>query len=226
MTPGILSAFLIALGAGAARTQLVTFDGARAGEAPPGFSCALTGKGRPGAWAVVKDEGAPSTPNVLAQTDEDATGYRFPLCVLDAVSAADVDVSVRFKPVKGSADQAAGLIWRYRDRDNYYLLRANALENNVVMYKVAAGRRSDLKPKGAGLFAYGKRAKVPSGAWGTLRVRAKGPLFEAYFNGQKLFEVEDRTFTTAGRAGIWTKADSVTYFDDLRVEVEANEEGS
>jgi hypothetical protein len=195
----------------------VGLDEQKAGEPPRGMSCALTGKGRPGVWTVVGDATAPTPPNVLAQTDQDATGYRFPVCVLDAVSVADVDLSVRFKPVKGSVDQAAGLVWRYRDPDNYYLLRANALENNLVLYKVEAGKRSDLKPKGAGMFAYGKKTKVASGVWGTLRVVAQGALFQAYLNGEKLFEVEDRTFVGAGQIGVWTKADSVTYFDDLRI---------
>jgi len=194
-----------------------TFDDQKPGEAPRGMSCALTGKGRAGVWKVVRDETAPTRPNALAQTDEDSTGYRFPLCVLDDVSLADVDLSVRFKPVKGAADQAAGIVWRWRDKDNYYLLRANALENNLVLYKVEAGKRSDLKPKGAGMFAYGKKATVSSGVWGALRVVARGARFEAYLNGDRLFEVEDRTFTGPGRVGVWTKADSVTYFDDLRV---------
>ena len=196
---------------------VVSFDDQRAGQPPRGMSCATTGKGRPGVWTIVTDDMAPSRPNVLAQTDEDSTGYRFPVCVVDGVSVADVDLSVRFKPVKGATDQAAGIVWRYRDKDNYYLLRANALENNLVLYKVEAGKRNDLKPKGAGMFAYGKKARIAAGAWGTLRVVAKGALFEAYLNGDKLFEVEDGTFTNPGTIGVWTKADSVTYFDDLRI---------
>jgi hypothetical protein len=211
-------AVLLTLGlAHAAAAQVSTFDDQKPGEPPRGFSCVLTGRGRPGVWIVMSDSTAPTQPNVLAQTDEDATGYRFPACVLDAVWAADVDLSVRFKPVKGSADQAAGVVWRYRDKDNYYLLRANALENNLVLYKVEAGRRSDLKPRGAGMFSYGKKARVPSGTWSTLRVLAKGALFEAHLNGEKVFEVEDRTFTEAGKVGVWTKADSVTYFDDMKI---------
>lgn len=203
----------------AATAQPSGFDDQRAGEAPLGFTCDRTGRGRGGVWLIVRDDTAPSPPYVLAQTDADATGYRFPVCVLDAISAKNVDLSVRFKPVKGSGDQAAGLVWRYRDKDNYYVLRTNALEDNVVLYKVENGKRTDLKPKGAGLFAYGKKAKVPSGAWGELRVVAKGDLFEAYVGGQKLFEVQDLTFTELGKVGVWTKADSITYFDDFRVTV-------
>lgn len=217
MSPGAATVLWLVLGAPLTGTRAVSFDEQQAGEPPREMSCALTGKGRPGVWTVVSDPTAPTPPHVLAQTDQDPTGYRFPLCVLDAVSAADVDLSVRFKPMEGSVDQAAGLVWRYRDPDNYYLLRANALENNLVLYKVEAGKRSDLKPRGAGLFAYGKKAKVAPGAWGALRVVAKGALFEAYLDGQKLFEVEDRAFAGAGKVGVWTKADSVTHFDDLRV---------
>ena len=105
-------------------------------------------------------------------TDEDGTSYRFPVCVVDAVVAVDLDLSVRFKPVSGAGDQAAGLVWRYRDPDNYYIVRANALENNVVLYKVEKGKRTDLDPRG-GAFAYGKKARVPSGTWSTLRVVAR-----------------------------------------------------
>lgn len=203
----------------ASTTQEVTFDAQKAGEPPAGFTCALTGSGRPGAWKVVEDATAPSRPNVLAQMDEDATGYRFPVCVLEGVAAKDVDLSVRFKPVRGTKDQAAGLVWRYRDNDNYYVVRANALEGNVVLYKVERGKRTDLKPKGAGLFAYGKKANVAAGAWGLLRVTARGHVFEVYLGGDKLLEVEDVTFSGTGKVGLWTKADSVTYFDDLRVDV-------
>jgi hypothetical protein len=221
MTRGITSIVALVLATRTPVPQVVSFDDGKVGQGPGGFSCGLTGKGRPGTWVVVKDETAPTPPNVLAQTDGDSTGYRFPVCVLDAVSAADVDVSVCFKPVSGAADQAGGIVWRYRDQDNYYLLRANALENNLVLYKVEGGKRTDLKPKGAGMFAYGKKAKVASNSWGTLRVTAHGTTFEAYLNGEKLFEVEDRTFTAPGKVGVWTKADSVTYFDDLSLTVVA-----
>jgi len=197
--------------------QIINFDGDETGKSPKGFSQALTGKGKIGVWLVTKDETAPSKPNVLAQTDMDETGYRFPLCVFDGVSVKDADISVKFKPIKGKVDQAAGLVWRYRDQNNYYIVRANALENNVVLYKVEKGKRTDLDPKGAGFFAYGRKAKVPSGQCSTLRVVAKGNLFETYLNGEKLFEVEDNTFTAAGKVGLWTKADSYTLFDDLSI---------
>jgi hypothetical protein len=122
----------------------------------------------------------------------------------------------RLRRVSGRVDQGAGIVWRYQDEDNYYVVRANALENNVVAYKVEKGKRSNIGVKGAG-SAYGVNTEIPSGQWNSLRVVSDGELFEIYSNHRKLFEVEDATFAEAGRVGLWTKADSVTYFDDLTV---------
>lgn len=198
---------------GLAQTRTVDFTQDAVGTPPAGFTFGHTAKvGAPGRW-VVQAEGANK---VLAQADPDSTRARFPVAVLTGVSAADVDLAVRFKPVSGKVDRAAGLVWRFRDEDNYYIVRANALEGNVVLYKVKNGRRSDLPVKGEGR-TYGKKAEVPSGTWGTLRVVARGPRFEVYYNGAKLYEVEDTTFGAPGKVGVWTKADSVTLFDDLTV---------
>jgi hypothetical protein len=213
-----LFVFVFMVMAVAAQAQNFSFDDQEPGEPPKGMACALTGKGRPGSWKVLADETAPSAPNVLAQTDDDRTSYRFPVCVAAGPSAADLDLSVRFKPRSGSEDQAAGLVWRYRDADNYYIVRANALENNVVLYKVEGGRRTDLPLRGEGR-TYGKKTPVPSGAWSTLAVSVRGSRFEVVFNGAKLYEVEDATFAGPGRVGVWTKADSVTHFDDLKLTI-------
>jgi len=212
----IFFSLLIALMPTLAFAQTINFDNDEVSKPPKGFSTALTGRGKLGNWVVIKDDTAPSKPNVLAQTDMDATSYRFPVCVFDALSATDVDLSVKFKTVKGREDQAGGIVWRYKDNDNYYIVRANALENNVVLYKVEKGKRTDLPLKGVG-WTYGKKAKVPSGQWNTLRLAAKGNLFAVYFNVEKLYEVEDSTFTGAGKVGLWTKADSFTLFDDLSI---------
>lgn len=212
----VISLFFLAALTTLAQTTTINFDKDKVGQAPKGFTTALTGQGRAGVWVVTKDDSAPKQKQVLAQTDEDNTSYRFPLCIYDNLSVKDVDVSVRFKPISGKRDQAAGLVWRLKDANNYYIVRANALENNVVLYKVENGRRTDLPLKGEGR-TYGKKVPVPSGQWSTLRVVAKSNLFEVYLNDAKLYEVEDSTFTEAGKVGLWTKADSVTYFDDLRV---------
>ena len=194
-------------------TRKVDFSDGAVGQPPKGFEFGHTAKvGAPGKW-IVQSEGENK---YLAQVDPDNTRSRFPLAVVTDVTAADVDVSVRFKPVSGRVDQAAGLVWRFQNEDNYYIVRANALENNVVLYKVQNGKRVDLPLKGEGR-TYGKKAQVTSGQWSTLRIVATGPRFEVYANGSKLYEVEDRTFTHAGKVGVWTKADSVTQFDDLTV---------
>lgn len=200
----------------AGKSFTYNFDSDAAGQSPAKFHTALTGQGAKGTWVVMADGSAPSQPNVLAQTSADRTSYRFPLAIADEGSFRDLDLSVRFKPVSGREDQAAGLVWRLRDANHYYLVRANALEGNVVLYKVQNGKRSDLPLKGEGR-TYGKKTSVPSGQWGELRVVATGNLFEVFLGDQKLYEVEDGTFPEAGKVGLWTKADSVTYFDDLRV---------
>ncbi len=196
--------------------QAVNFDNDEAGKPPKGFVFGLTGQGKPGVWVVRMDPTAPSTPNVLAQTDADPVSYRFPLCVYEGFTGRDVDVSVKYKPVSGREDRAAGIVWRYQDPDNYYIVRANANENNVVLYKVENGIRTDLPLVGKGR-TYGVKAPIPSGRWGALRVVAIGSRFEVYSNGVKLFEVEDATFPGAGKVGLWTKADSVTLFDDFTI---------
>jgi hypothetical protein len=195
------------------QTQKVDFEQDTIGQPPKGFVFGHTRKtGAAGRWIVEQEVGG----RYLAQLDADSTRNRFPVAVLSAVNAADVDLSVRFRPVSGRVDQAAGLVWRYQNEDNYYIVRANALEDNVVLYKVQNGTRTDLPVKGEGR-AYGKPAEVPAKEWSTLRVVAAGPRFEVYFNGRKLYEVQDTTFAQAGRVGVWTKADSVTHFDDITV---------
>ena len=196
-----------------AATRQVDFTQGAVGQPPAGFEFGHTaGVGKPGTWVIQTD----GSNKVLAQTDPDSTRSRFPVAVLSDVAPADVDLSVRFKPISGRVDQAAGLVWRYQNQDNYYIVRANALEDNVVLYKVEGGKRTDLPLKGEGR-TYGKKVDVPGGQWSTLRVVASGALFEVYFNGSKLYDVEDGTFTNGGKVGVWTKADSVTQFDDLTI---------
>jgi hypothetical protein len=194
-------------------TRKMDFSQDAIDQPPKGFEFGHTARvGRPGKW-IVQNDGANK---VLAQTDADSTRSRFPVAVVADLMTADGDVSVRFKPISGRVDQAAGLVWRYQNQDNYYIVRANALEDNVVLYKVENGRRIDLPVKGEGR-TYGKKTEVPGAQWSTIRVVATGRLFEVYFNGAKLYEVEDATFAQPGKVGVWTKADSVTQFDDLTV---------
>ena len=183
-----------------------SFDGGSPGSQPRGFSFARTGSGHAGSWIVRAAPDAPSAPNVLAQEDDDRTDYRFPVAVEDSATFGDVSLSVRCKAVSGRVDQACGIVWRYRDENNYYLARANALEDNVNFYYVQDGRRREVK---------GARLKVISGAWHELRADMRGDHVDVYFDGAKVIDARDSRFTTPGKVGVWTKADSRTLFDDL-----------
>jgi hypothetical protein len=184
----------------------VNFEDRPAGGPASSFETGLTGKGGPVRWELLQDESAPNGPTVLVETSGDRTSDRFPLAILKGFEARDVEVKVRFKPVSGKVDQAAGLMVRVRDEDNYYIARANALEGNVRLYKVVDGKRRQ--------FA-GVDAKVPAGKWQELVLRVEGDRLTVSLDGNELFSATDRTFAEAGRVGLWTKADSLTHFDDL-----------
>ncbi|MBI3616022.1 MAG: DUF1080 domain-containing protein [Candidatus Omnitrophica bacterium] len=185
------------------------FDEEETGKPPSHFSFGRTGAGRSGRWMIQADKEAPSGPNVLAQLDEDPTDYRFAIAVAEEPELRDFRLHVRCKAVAGRVDQAAGLVFRYQDENNYYVTRANALENNIRLYKVVGGRRQQ--------FA-GWDGPVTANAWHEYRVNAQGDHFEIYWDGQKVMDARDRTFSSAGKVGFWTKADSVIWFDDLTVQ--------
>ena len=193
----ILSVVLLA----AAAAETVNFDKAEAGKPPAGWTATQTGSGQ-AKWAVVEDATAPSKPNVLRQSGE-AT---YPVCLKDDSSLKDGFLEVRFKAISGREDQAAGLVWRAHDANNYYVARANALENNVTIYHTINGRRTEKKRTSM---------KVPANQWQTLRVDVRGNHFTVSLNGQKALDWDDDTFKDAGKVGLWTKADSVTLFDDF-----------
>ena len=184
-----------------ALAETVNFDDATSGAAPPGWTATKTGKGE-AKWTIEKDDTAPSKPNVLKQSGE-AT---YPVCLKNGTSLKDGFVEVKFKPIAGKEDQAGGLVWRARDSDNYYIGRANALEDNVTIYHTIKGKRTEKKRT---------NAKVASNQWHTLRVDFSGDHFTVTFDGKKAIEWDDQTFTEAGMVGVWTKADSVTLFDDF-----------
>jgi hypothetical protein len=200
---------IIGLLSGAAFADTVNFDNLKAGAPPPGWTATQTGSGS-AKWSVEKDDSAPSKTNVLKQSGQ-AT---FPVCIKDDTSLKDGFVEVKFKPVSGKEDQAGGVIWRAKDSNNYYIARANALEGNVVLYKTVTGKRSSLDIVGR-KGGYGVKETVASGQWHTLRVEFAGNHFKLIFDGKHLFDVEDTTFTESGKVGVWTKADSVTLFDDF-----------
>jgi len=193
----------------AAGQQLIyNFDSDPVGQMPAKFHSARTGQGPESKWAVMADPTAPSKPNVVAQSSTDTTDYRFPILIADEASFQDLDISVKFKAVSGRVDQAGGLVFRLKDPNNYYIVRANALEDNYRLYHVVNGSRRQ--------FA-GANFKVTSGAWHELRVEVVGNKFICYYDGVKKIEATDDTFKDAGKVGLWTKADSVTSFDDLKV---------
>lgn len=184
------------------------FDSETPGQLPRHFHEALTGRGSAGKWVVQSDTTAPSLPNVLAQVSADNTDYRFPIIIADDGAFADLDLAVKFKALSGKVDQAGGLIFRLKDANNYYVARANALENNFNLYKVVAGNRRKIS---------GNSMSVPAGHWHELRVEVRGNRITCYFDGTQNIEANDSTFGSPGKIGLWTKADSVTAFDDLTV---------
>jgi hypothetical protein len=179
------------------------------GAPPKGWTSAVTGSGT-AKWTVEKDDTAPSKPNVLKQSGEAA----YPIILNDDSSVKDGFVEVKGKALAGSEDQAIGVVWRAKDKDNYYVCRANALEGNVVLYKTVGGKRSSLDIVGR-KGGYGVKTTVEPKQWHALRVEFAGDTFKVIWNGKELFQVKDASLTEAGKVGLWTKADSVIVFDDF-----------
>jgi hypothetical protein len=177
------------------------FDTIAPGTLPADWTCGVTGKGSP-VWKVEADMSAPSKPNVLKQS---GTGT-FPWCVKHSAQITDGFVEVKFKPLAGREDQAGGLAWRFKDADNYYIARANALENNVSLYHTQNGRRITIKYV---------NAPVAANQWHTLRVEFAGKAIKVMLDGKVYIAVENDQIAGAGAVGVWTKGDSVTAFDDF-----------
>jgi hypothetical protein len=189
--------------------RAISFESTQVGIAPEGWTATLTGLGNP-KWTVESDETAPSKSKVLKQSGR-AT---YPLLLKSDTNIKDGFVEMKFKAVAGSQDRAAGIVWRARDAKNYYVTRANALEDNVVLYKTVDGVRSPLDIVGR-KGGYGTNVKVTLNTWHSLRIDFTASRFSVSYDGKQLFEVEDSTFTDAGQVGLWTKADSVTMFDEI-----------
>jgi len=183
---------------------LFNFENYPVGQTPSGWSEYLTGRGKPCHWEIRDDMGN----KVLAQVSSETPDYRFNLIVNNALQYKDVTISVRFKGVKGRGDQGGGPVWRFQDADNYYVARANPLENNFRLYKVVNGDRRMLKSASL---------RIETGKWYTLKITMQGNRIKCYFNGKLELETTDNTFPQAGKAGLWTKSDAVTYFDGFGV---------
>jgi hypothetical protein len=191
----------------AGEALFIDVSGVAPGSLPDGFTVARTGQGAPAAWAVQGDASVPSR-RAISQTSTDQTDYRFPLAIYEKLSVMDLDVKVRFKAVGGRVDRAGGIAIRLVDPNNYCVVRANALEDNVNFYHVVKGTRRQIR---------GASTRVTSDVWHTLGIKAEGQEFTISFDGKSLFSVQDRTFTNAGKVALWTKADSVTSFDALEI---------
>jgi hypothetical protein len=200
MTKLVLGALIGGL-ASTGRAETVTFDADPVGAPPPGWTSGSTGGGNP-RWTVEADPTAPGRSNVLRQSGS----APFPWCVKQGALLVDGIVEVKFKPLSGREDQAGGVVWRWKDGDNYYVARANALENNVSLYYTAGGRRRTLKYVDA---------PVAGNAWHTLRAEFKGTRIRVLLDGKPYIEVDDSHIAGTGAVGVWTKADSVTAFDDF-----------
>ncbi|MEP6656362.1 MAG: family 16 glycoside hydrolase [Betaproteobacteria bacterium] len=181
--------------------ETINFDADAAGAAPSGWTAGVTGRGTH-RWTVEADAGAPSKPNVMKQSGRGD----FPWCVKNDTSFADGHVEVKFKPIAGKEDQAGGLVWRWKDGDHYYVARANALENNVSLYYTQHGRRITIKYVDA---------PVAGKQWHTLRVEFDGKRIRVALDGKVYIEADDEHIGGPGRVGVWTKADSITLFDDF-----------
>ena len=186
---------------------MIAIDKMNLGSPPAGFTFARTGRGTDGQWRVVADPSA-SAGRVIEQTSTDRTDFRFPLAIPENLSAANLAVELRFKAVGGKIDQAAGIVVRLQDADNYYVARANALEDNVRFHRVVHGRREQLK---------GADLRVTANEWHQLGLRAEGERFTVSYDGKTLFSATDNTFSEAGGVALWTKADSVTRFDRIAI---------
>jgi hypothetical protein len=190
-----------AASAGSSGVQAVDFDREAVGAPPSGWVCGVTGSGQ-SRWLIAPEPGGSAPGHVLLQSGQGT----FPWCVQSGVNLQDGFVQVRFKPIAGREDQAGGVVWRFKDGDNYYVARANALENNVSLYYTERGNRKTLRYVDA---------PVPQGSWHTLRVEFSGTRIAVLLNGKRYIELNDSHLTGPGAVGVWTKADSVTAFDDF-----------
>ena len=189
-----------------------TFEENELGKLPVGWSQYFTGKGDSTSWKIIND----NNNKVLAQLSSDNPNYHFNVIVYNKFITKDVELEVKLKGVAGRKDQGGGFVWRFIDKDNYYVVRENPLEDNVVLYKVVDGDRSDLPVLGKGR-TYGVDVKPLGNNWNTLKLKVVGNLFTVYLNEKEIFQVRDETFTNAGKIGLWTKADAVSYFDNFKV---------
>ncbi len=188
--------------------SITGFDAQQPGALPEAWTAGATNPQGPVAnWAIAADPTAPTGPNVLAlsSTNHSSSGT-FNLCWMDRIPFRDGTIELAFKAVAGEEDQGGGPIWRVKDANNYYICRANPLEGNFRLYFVKDGARKQLASA---------KVEVTSGQWHQIKIAHIGTHIECWLNGIKLLEADDATIPESGGVGVWTKADAVTWFDDI-----------
>jgi hypothetical protein len=199
---------LVSLSLLASTGKIVNFDSGPVGRVPSGWTFGAANRGTATRWEIRKDMSAPTQPYVLAQVSN-SPGAACPLAIYDSMSLHDGDISVRIKPLSGHQDQAGGVVFRYRDPNNFYLARENALTHNVAVFKVENGDSR--------LITTAIPHDIEPNTWNILKVSVRGNRFQVYLNHHRILQAWDKTFDGWGKVGLWTMAESVTYFDDFRV---------
>ena len=185
------------------------FDRDEPGTLPGEFSIGTMFDGRPaGDWQVLATDRAKSPPHVLAQRMAKGAEHAYKITLVKEIVASDLNLEVSFLPIQGRADMGGGLIWRAADDRNYYLARANPLEQNIRVYRVENGIRHLLEN-------FNQTITVKQ--WHTLRITHRGCAINIFYDDKQVFDLCDKTFQT-GMIGLWTKSDAVTYFDDLQLQ--------
>jgi hypothetical protein len=190
--------------------RLWHFDEDRPDQLPPKFSMGTFFDGRPaGDWRVIATPKALSASNVLAQLRDKGAEHNYNLVLVEDTNATDLDLSVSFLPISGKADMGGGLVWRAKDDRNYYLTRANPLEQNIRVYHVVNGVRKMLQ---------NHDDIIDIRKWHRLHVVNQGCRIQVFYDDNPIFDLCDETFKE-GRIGLWTKSDAVTYFDDMNLKI-------
>lgn len=213
-----LAFLIVSFGWFGRNAETVDFDNAKTGASPQAWTLANTHRGDPGRWMVHPDATAPSKPNVLAQLSADKNRAHYSLALFDRGYCRDGDLSVNVKMVSGNADQIAGVVWRYQDPNNYYVLYVNAMEDKITVHKMVDGRATAiLQAAGSGQISAVSRRVDPQ-EWNLVKIQFRDTHTVVFFNHRKLFEVTDAAIVKPGKTGVWTKGDTVAYFDDFRID--------
>jgi hypothetical protein len=202
------STWLVLFGIVATTGRVINFDTGPLGKTPPEWT-SVSSRGRASQWEIRRDGSAPTQPYVFAQLSNDSGPDRLPIAILKTMSLRDGEVSVRIKPVSGHDVKGGGIVWRYRDENNYYLARASSIEKTVAVYKVQNGQRIPLIAMA--------RHEIPANDWSILKVALRGTRFQIYLDHRRILQGWDNTYTGFGQVGLCTVGDSVAYFDDFRV---------